>query len=1392
MKSLFYFLVLVFFSVNLSFSQEPTQCLHTENIIQDTIPNYLQPWWNQIRTGKLAVVYVDFPDGRWNDNGVLRQPYTNQQLDSVPNKDAAGEVGVIKNTSGQFEMQASKYSYYDRWNLLFDSLGVYNGTAHPDFLSHGDSAYGSMKQYWEEASNGKFDLIPYQTRTPDPNIDNRLWRGIINDYEMVNGIPVIKNILLPKNKYGTDEAFSYFRSYEDTDSLSNKGVDIIDDTKIAIQSIFDLNQFYENGGILMIVFAGSHQSFKGIGLRGSSNIFVVRGRFNQISNLANTRIDGFGITAHEYGHIEFTWDHTNSARYDIMNAFDVHFKDCPQLPNPVFRLKEGWLNPIAMENTQQIQSLEPIETSYQCGVITIYGKPNAAPDWSSGECYIVENRRRIGFDRKIAESFPDLLGGLLIWHYSPYKNHPDPVCGAGFDKSVKFISAVGNPDLCGSRGDPQDFFAYAPNIPPGSVDYYNIDSARTHSGDDVKTGIELRNIRQINYSDLNSSIKFDLNYLISEPKVYDYIVYQREYVARKVTLSNDVFYHEKDISEFYKILPGTVIDVGSQMRVKNIEARGETNNMITFKGPSFSNSSGNYISNYNKGFHLNLLTGFQDIDSCYLENINIQNMATGIPEITCNQIYPFPISLKNIIVTSNFTDKNDYDLDIFGSYISELDLSNMQISFRILTKFTENVSINSSRVSFYGNNFFAHDKNYLYTNSKIDNYHENINPPAFFYELTTGEGWQGIRMDGGGIEFRHHTNNSLKIKNANIGIDITDPTETVIIKNMTFENNKDYDISLYKTKNENGEIPVISQNIFSQNNQNPKIANIILSECEQVSIDTNNFNNTGYFGIILMNSQNPIINYNTITGGNLNGTSSSGIFSYGTNGFIKCNTITQCMNYGVLLDNSLPVLFNNIIAANGLGLYLSNNSNPIMAPAYLLDQTYVLGGYNYIHHNGSEEIYCNNSKYNYSTPLMYKGFNSIVDDSPNLNDILIYNKEVSGAVPFIDCPYNYWGGGSPSGRLFPDYSFNYADYLTSQFSYACDVISDPAENSSEPNEYLLLGNVLKNQYLNNFENSINYSNQLLSLQNSEINSIISLNNLFTSNIQTGGNFNDLRNYYLNQINLNPEDTIKNNKLLKLSIESKIVMNELESAVLEYDEILNNNLDEEIRFYTSIERSRAIRLLLDSLLSFYQGDNISQDLKHLYENAINVKSNPNFMNQYNNLHNEDSRNIESNKTNKSKNSIKAVNNFNALRNNINERISNLDNLNDRDKRNLIVEKNILDLAISNQLDNIASIKDKLQYLNQKEIVVPLTYKLSQNYPNPFNPTTKINFSIPKDGKVVLKIYDVSGKEVYTLVNEFKQAGNYNAIFNGSNLSSGVYFYRLNAGDFVESRRMILLK
>ncbi|MCB0727637.1 MAG: T9SS type A sorting domain-containing protein [Ignavibacteriae bacterium] len=93
-------------------------------------------------------------------------------------------------------------------------------------------------------------------------------------------------------------------------------------------------------------------------------------------------------------------------------------------------------------------------------------------------------------------------------------------------------------------------------------------------------------------------------------------------------------------------------------------------------------------------------------------------------------------------------------------------------------------------------------------------------------------------------------------------------------------------------------------------------------------------------------------------------------------------------------------------------------------------------------------------------------------------------------------------------------------------------------------------------------------------------------------------------------------------------------------------------------------------------------------------------------------------------------------------------------------------------------------------------VPTSYALSQNYPNPFNPTTKIDYELPYDGKVSILLYDISGREVAKLVNEVKTAGYYTAQFNGANLSSGTYFYRIIAdGDgqkFVATKKMVLLK
>jgi len=89
-------------------------------------------------------------------------------------------------------------------------------------------------------------------------------------------------------------------------------------------------------------------------------------------------------------------------------------------------------------------------------------------------------------------------------------------------------------------------------------------------------------------------------------------------------------------------------------------------------------------------------------------------------------------------------------------------------------------------------------------------------------------------------------------------------------------------------------------------------------------------------------------------------------------------------------------------------------------------------------------------------------------------------------------------------------------------------------------------------------------------------------------------------------------------------------------------------------------------------------------------------------------------------------------------------------------------------------------------------LPLSYSLSQNYPNPFNPSTTIRFSVGMYGRTSLRVYDVLGREVATLVDEWQEAGRKAIQWNAEGFASGVYFYRLVAGDFVATKRLLLLK
>ncbi len=107
------------------------------------------------------------------------------------------------------------------------------------------------------------------------------------------------------------------------------------------------------------------------------------------------------------------------------------------------------------------------------------------------------------------------------------------------------------------------------------------------------------------------------------------------------------------------------------------------------------------------------------------------------------------------------------------------------------------------------------------------------------------------------------------------------------------------------------------------------------------------------------------------------------------------------------------------------------------------------------------------------------------------------------------------------------------------------------------------------------------------------------------------------------------------------------------------------------------------------------------------------------------------------------------------------------------------------SVKQTFGTITSVKEKNNQL-------PTDFSLSQNYPNPFNPSTEIKYSIPKSGSVTLKVYDILGQEVTTLVNQEQKQGSYSVNFNASKLASGIYMYKLQSGDFSVTKKMMLLK
>jgi hypothetical protein len=129
-----------------------------------------------------------------------------------------------------------------------------------------------------------------------------------------------------------------------------------------------------------------------------------------------------------------------------------------------------------------------------------------------------------------------------------------------------------------------------------------------------------------------------------------------------------------------------------------------------------------------------------------------------------------------------------------------------------------------------------------------------------------------------------------------------------------------------------------------------------------------------------------------------------------------------------------------------------------------------------------------------------------------------------------------------------------------------------------------------------------------------------------------------------------------------------------------------------------------------------------------------------------------------------------------------------------------EKALIEIVKNGQSITISN--EGINKLKVKLITTPTTFELKQNYPNPFsarggsasggNPSTTINYQLPVTGLVTLKVYDVLGREIKTLVNEQQAAGTYSVTFNAEGLASGIYYYHLQAGSFMQTKKLVVVK
>ncbi len=496
-------------------------------------------------------------------------------------------------------------------------------------------------------------------------------------------------------------------------------------------------------------------------------------------------------------------------------------------------------------------------------------------------------------------------------------------------------------------------------------------------------------------------------------------------------------------------------------------------------------------------------------------------------------------------------------------------------------------------------------------------------------------------------------------------------------------------------------------------------------------------------GISLLNVPAAYIQGNNISSGS--NESYSGIFFNNSGGYIRSNIIKNRVN-GIHLANSSPDIGGNIIEDNFRhGLFTGSGSIPnlvgyiqINPPLY-----FPLSGYNTIRNNGNNtqsgtendgsEIYLSGTNI-----ALRDGCNEISDDrqsAPNMSTLLLINGSLApGGGRQLDARNNYWGTTTQTNSRFGLLSVLFTPY----YGVPC-----PIPDGGGGSEELLVLKASTGEVVDTIYAAEGVPENFTTLEAS---------------------YSEADNYF--------------------------AKGSVDLAKPLYEQIVSSN-------YTAEEKLPAYNKLYTIGNLTGEGENYFNNLQSAFDEIANTETDT---------------------------LLKKIYNQNAIKCDVSKEeylkaISKFDNIiqqNPNSEEAIYAEIDIITTALNIDTTNtqlgkmaggkylVKSTSDYLSRLNdilqskfginseEKEQIIPKEYSLHQNYPNPFNPTTTIQFDLPNDGLVQLEIFDILGRRIATLVEEYKTAGSYEQVFDASSLASGVYVYKLQASDFVSSKKMILLK